>query len=468
MNDGMKQKIFRGGLFLALKQILSAALSLVSTLVVARILGPEKYGIVAISLGIFYFFKFIGRMGLHVYIVRQANITNHEVEQILSFYNTIGLLLCCIIWLTAPAFGWWTETQEVTVALRFLIPAIWFEMVGSAASSMLERNLDFSKVSLINAAAEISNYLLSVTLVVVYQSYLGAISGYLLQSLLFAILAHYFHPIKWRYRWHWKALSPAIKYGISYSLANWILNLKSLTIPLLVSRLAGVEAAGLANVSLRVVQKLLLLRQVIRNMSVSVMAKLVEDKTLVQQAISKAMLYQALLMGSVCAVFSGFASWVIPTLFGAEWLLSAQIFPLVGFSVVISALFDLHAALLYASNHNREVGYFNAVYIGCIWISCLILIPSLGIWGYAIAEVSALPSYYVIHRSLSKFYQAPNYWATFWTVLATIPPLFGGIWLSPLPNLALMLASYSTLFLMCTSVRKTMIKAAKNLIPGNA
>ncbi|MEM7591484.1 MAG: peptide deformylase [Cyanobacteria bacterium P01_A01_bin.83] len=51
----------------------------------------------------------------------------------------------------------------------------------------------------------------------------------------------------------------------------------------------------------------------------------------------------------------------------------------------------------------------------------------------------------------------PNYGPTFLTILATIPPLFGGLWLSPLPNLLLMLVSYGTLFAVSSSVRRALV-----------
>lgn len=458
----MRTKIIKGGVSLVLKQILSALLSLVSTLLIARILGPEKYGIVAISLGIFYFFTFIGRMGLNVYVIRQPNISKEEVEQILGFYNTVGASICLLLWLAAPVFGWWTGKTEVSLALRFLFPVVWLDMIGSCASSMLERELNFTKVSLVNALSEVANYMLSVTLVLIYKSYLAVILGYVLQYLVFALLAHYFSPIRWRYRWNSKTLTPALKYSFSYCSSNWILNLRSLTIPLLVSRLAGVEAAGIANVAFRVVEKLLLLRNVIRNMSISIMAKLMGDPNAVKRALDRGMLYQALLMGFICAAFSGFASWIIPTMFGDEWLLSAKIFPLIGLSVIIGALFDLHSALLYASGHNTEVGRFHIGYVASLWIGCLCLIPPFGIWGYGVGEIITLPSYYLIHRSLVKYYKSPNYWPVFWSILAAIPPLFGGIWLEPLPNLALMIASYGILFICCSTVRKTSIELSRN------
>lgn len=367
-----------------------------------------------------------------------------------------------MLWLATPIFGWWSGNDQVPIALKFLIPAVWLDMVGTTSQSMLERNLEFGKVSLIFALSEIANYILAISLVLIYESYLGVISGYILQFLLFTTLAYYCYPIKWSFRWNLKTLKPALKYGLTFCSSNWIQNLRSLTIPIFVSRLAGVEAVAIINVSLRVAQKLLLISAVIRNMSISVIAKILDNQEALNRIVSKGMLYQALLMGSVCAAFSGFSSWIIPSLFGDEWFLSAQIFPFVGLSLVANALFCLHQAALYASDHNGEVGRFNIANVSLLWMGCICFLPILGIWGYGVAELISLPSYYIIHQSFSKFYKPPKYWPTFWTVLATVPPLFGGIILDPLPNVLLMLICFGSLLIFVNSVRQALFDLSKS------
>lgn len=457
----MKNKIVRGGIGLTLRHVLSAFLSLLSTLVIARLLGPEKYGVVVTSLGIFYFLVFTGKMGLNIYIVREPNLSKEDVEQILVFYSIFGILLCAVLWLATPIFGWWSGNDQVPIALKFLIPAVWLNMVATTSQSMLERNLEFAKVSLIFALSEVANYILAISLVLIYESYLGVISGYVLQFLLFAILAYYCYPIKWSFHWNFKTLKPALKYGLTFSSSDWIQSLRSLAIPIFVSRLAGVEAVAILNISFRVAEKLLLISNVVRNMSISVIAKFLDNQESLKRLVSKGMLYQALLMGSICAGFSGFSSWIIPSLFGDEWFLSAQIFPLIGLSLVVNALFSLHQGALYASHQNGEVARFNIANVGLLWGGCLFFLPMLGVWGYGVAELISLPSHYLIHQSFCKFYKPPNYWPTFWTVLATIPPLLGGIILDPLPNVLLMLICYGSLLFFVKSVRQALFDLSK-------
>lgn len=450
----VKDKVIKGGVYLVFRQVLAAIFSLISTLVIARILGPESYGIVATSLGIFYFLKWAGRLGVHIYLVRKPDLSTEEIEQGLSFYNTVGITFCILLWCASPIFGWWTQQQEVTSVLRWLIPAIWFDMIAGLYIAMLERELRFDRVGLYDALAQIVNYSFSVPFVLFQKNYWGPVIGTILQFFVLACLSYSSYSIAWRWRWQRKTLKPILLYGLTYYSSNWIFTLKSLTVPLFVTRFAGVEAAGLISIAVRMVQQLSLLRVVVQRMSISVMAKVMEDANTTRRTISKGMTYQALLMSLICGTFSCFASWIVPLVFGEKWLPSSQIFPLIGLAATVSAIFDLHNATLYAAGKNYEVGRLNFAYVGLLWLSSWLMIPRFGYWGYGIAQIMALPSYYLIHLSLSKFCGCPSYWGAFWFILAAIPAIIGSIWLPIWSSFAILFLCYGTLILFNSKIRK--------------
>ncbi|MEM9117866.1 MAG: oligosaccharide flippase family protein [Cyanobacteria bacterium P01_F01_bin.56] len=451
---GLKSKVLAGGLYLTLRNIVAAVLSLVSVLVIARILGPRNYGIATVSIGIFYFLIWTCRLGLNTYLVRQPNLPANGPEQITTFYNTFGILLCFLLWVCAPVVGTWTGQVEVTQALRVLIPAIWLDMMGMVAIAMLERDLKFGPVGLIETVAQLGNYLVSITLVLLQWNYWGPVIGTVFQYALQLVLAYRFYPISWRWRWDWSFLQPALRYGLTYSGADWILHFRALRVPLLVSSLLGVEIAGIIGIANRFADQMSMLRFIVRRMSISVMAKLLESPEATRRAVSQGMAYQALLVGPLCAGFSCFAAWIIPLLFGPEWILSARIFPLIALGTLVSALFDLHASVLYAADHNREVAKVNFGYVGLLWLTGLILLPSAGLWGYGVSELLALPSFWLIHHSFRKFCGAPQYQEALWLVAAAVPPLLAGIWMTPIPAFSIFLLSYSFVFVVSAEVRK--------------
>lgn len=457
-------KVVKGGLYLTLRQILAAGLSMVSILVIARVLGPANYGIVTITFGFFFFFAFSGRLGLNTYLIRQPDLDEAIPSQVLAFYNTVGVGLCILLWVAAPLAGWWTKEPNVTLALRCIIPGIWLHAVSRAIIGMLERDIRFVEVGLIEFVSQMGNYLFAVPFVLVLNAqnnpymFLGPIIGTVLQFAIQTLLAQYLYPMKWSWRWRLEDIKPALHYGLMFSLSDSILNVRTLRVPVLVSSFLGVEAAGITSVAIRLVDQLALLRLVIRRMSISVIAKLLEDTDATRNAITKGMAYQALLIGPICAGFACIAAWIIPLMFGDAWLLSAEIFPLIALGALVSAIFDLHASTLYAAGHNREVAIANLWYVGSLWLGCAALLPVMGLWGYGVSELLALPSFWVIHRSFSKFYGQPDYRPALLLILAAIPPLLLGPILSinvnPMLGFIVFLVSYGVFLAGSSTVRQ--------------
>ena len=452
--SALKIKILQGGLYLTVRQLLGSALSLVSVLVIARVLGPERYGVVAVASGILYFTFSTGKLGLEVYLIRQPDLPEDGSEQILAFYNTVGAAFCVLLWLAVPVFGLWTGQSVVAEVLRWLVPVVWLEMVSSASISMMERELRFAEVGLIETLAQIANYMLAVPLVLLNWGYWGPIAGLGLQFTLLAIIGYYCYPISWRWRWRWQFIRSALRCSLAYSGSNFIATLKGLTLPLFVSRLAGLEAVGIISIAIRFVDQLGMLRLVVYRLSISVLAKLIGNPDSTRHAISRGIIYQGLLVGPLFAVFSCCAAWVIPLAFGKDWLPSIHVFTFIAFATLINTVFNLHFSALYAAGHNRDVAKFNLWYVGVFWLACWVLLPVLGSWGFAVAEIVALPSYILIHRSLLQLCGVPDYWDGFWVVAATTPALLAGPWLPSAVGLGVLIISYGLLFLLRKSVRR--------------
>lgn len=454
----LKTKVLQGGLYLTLRQLLAAGISLVSVLVIARALGPESYGIVAIASSILYFTIWTGKLGLEVYLIRQPDLSEDGPEQVLAFFNTVGVAICVLLWLAVPILGLWTGQSVVSQVLRWLVPVVWVEMLGSVSIAMLERELRFAQVGLIETLAQASNCLLAVPLVLLNWGYWGPIAGLALQFTIYSLVARYFYPIPWGWRWRWSFIRSALRYGLAYSASSWILCLKNLTLPLFVTRLAGLEAAGIISIAIRFVDQLGMLRIVVSRLSISALAKLNGKPDMIRHAISRGIVYQGLLVGPLCAVFSCCAALVIPMMFGPDWLPSTQVFPFIAFATLVNTVFNLHSSALYVAGHNREVAQFHIWYVGLFWLACWLLIPVLGLWGYAAAEIVALLSYVSIHSSLVKLCGVPNYADGFWLIVATAPALLLGPWLPPVLGFGTLAFGYGLLLLLRPSVRRVPVE----------
>ncbi|MEL6815644.1 MAG: oligosaccharide flippase family protein, partial [Cyanobacteria bacterium J06598_3] len=412
--------------------------------------GPDNYGILVNALGIFYFITWTGKLGLHVYLIQQKELPKDAPEQVLAFFNVLSLGFALVLFGLAPLI--WTQEPAVAALVQWLPLPIATELAASVSIAMLERKLAFGEVGFIEICAQLANYLVALPLVLTGASYWGPIVGLCVRGLVMLALAQYCYRVALRFRWRWSFLKPALRYGLTFSLSHWVMSLRALTIPVVVTPIAGFEAAGLVSIAIRLAEQLSTLRMVIRRMSISVMAKLTDNAAAVRQTVTRGMAYQALLIGSVCSAFACLDSWVVPLFFGDDWIQSTHIFPLVALSAMVRAMFDLHAGALYALDRNAEVTKSYVVYIVLLWAGCAVLLPEFGLWGYGIAELVTVFSNVLLHRSLTKIYGSPDYVAALWLTLAAMLPIVASL-VSPVVGIASFVLGYGLVLALVPVVR---------------
>ncbi|MFW5733983.1 MAG: oligosaccharide flippase family protein, partial [Oceanidesulfovibrio sp.] len=313
-------KVKKGGKVLALRQFLYMGLSFANIMVIARILGPVNYGIASITLNYFFFILWFSGLSMGDYMIKQETLEDDVVRTLASFQIIFGSFIVLLLLFMAPVLAWASEQPEITPLLRCIAFALLFEMMAGFSNSLLRRDLEFAYVGGIEMLAQFCVYATSLTLVLTGASYWAPIIGVLVGSIVKMALAYRKAPFPLRLNVKKEHLLPALKFGVTLSGASALSNLKLLLVPLGVTPILGIEAAGIVNLTVRLTQQLSLLRQVTRFMSLGVLSKFASDKERLVRVASKGMAYQALMIGPALALFAVFSTWLVPLVFGQEWL----------------------------------------------------------------------------------------------------------------------------------------------------
>lgn len=121
----------------------SQLLSWVSTIVVARLLSPEDYGLVAMA-GVFLgFIGVLNEFGLGTAVVALRHLTDEQIAQIHSLaclFGVSGFLLSCVV---AIPTGQFFDAPEVPLIMITMGTGFVFLSMRSVPSALLERDLRF-------------------------------------------------------------------------------------------------------------------------------------------------------------------------------------------------------------------------------------------------------------------------------------------------------------------------------------
>src|SRR5439155_3764686 len=120
------------------------------------------------------------------------------------------------------------------------------------------------------------------------------------------------------------------------------------------------------------------------------------------RAVAEGTRLQLLAVGPFLVAFGWVAPTAIPALFGPAWAPAAIVYPFIALSYMANAMFSLHSSALYVLQRNWAVTVFHLLHIALFAGTALVLVPKIGVIGYGLAEVAALPAYTIVHRAVQR------------------------------------------------------------------
>ena len=162
LKANLGQRAVRGGMVLVGAQGAQFLLSTASTIVLARLLSPEDFGLVAMVLPFIGLLGFLRDSGLHMATIQQETIDHKQVSTLFWFNLALGFLLMVLLVALSPAISWFFGRQELLwLTLAYAVNML----VGGASiqhSALLNRQMAFGKLTAIAVASQVVGLLVGV------------------------------------------------------------------------------------------------------------------------------------------------------------------------------------------------------------------------------------------------------------------------------------------------------------------
>ena len=147
----LKTRIAKSTLWYTATRIWVQAVSWGVTIVLARILSPQDYGLFALSLAFLSFLELFQELGLGVAIIRHQELTNQQLNAIFWIIFLTSTLIVAFVFFSADLMSWFYGDARLVWILRALSLIFLITSVGSVPYSLLTKNIDFRHRSLAEA-----------------------------------------------------------------------------------------------------------------------------------------------------------------------------------------------------------------------------------------------------------------------------------------------------------------------------
>ena len=229
-----------GGTFLRI------LLQIVSQIIMARLLGPEQFGLFATALVVLFFINLIADTGLSYGIVQQPTVTDGNIRFIFTWQMVISTLISIAMFWGAPFVAMAFGDARLTPLVELLSIASIINAAGSVSGALLRRRLDFQTLNIASVVSyAIAFFGVGIPMAIAGFNVLALITAFLLQG--FIQTAMYYrrvhHPVRLLF---WDKDAPGIlSFGANVFGTNIVNFVMSSLDRAIVSATLGVTSAGL-------------------------------------------------------------------------------------------------------------------------------------------------------------------------------------------------------------------------------
>ncbi|OQW76917.1 MAG: hypothetical protein BVN35_05690 [Proteobacteria bacterium ST_bin11] len=342
--------------------------------IMARLLEPSDFGLVAIANVSLRFFGYFAQMGTAPAIIQKPKLEQGDIAAALSVSLGISILFFLILQFTAPLMEAFFKMPELGLVIQVL--SINFIIGGLSAVSvgLMRRNTAFRAISIIDVVSYVFGYGV-IGLAAAYNGLevWALVAAFMTQSTLTAVLSYAVTRHSFSFRHSREQRRHFFSYGGRYSIIGFTEFLASNLDALIVGKLLGTVPAGYYNralllANLPVQQPANILTKALFPIMSSVSDQ--HDKQIISLQLS------TLFVGSYAfAVSAGIyfaASDIVKVLLGSKWLDAVPILEILTWSV--GPLYISHVAGVTLDSMNKLRIKLH------IQLSMLFLLVALMLW----------------------------------------------------------------------------------------
>jgi lipopolysaccharide exporter len=159
-NDELSASAERAVKWSVLTTMARFGLQLGSQIALARLLGPDVYGVYGIGMTVLTFVAFLSGASFSWNLMLLPNLTDEDIRLSFTWQMIAGVACAIAMWFAAPLVARFFGDARVTGMVHLLAIASALTAASATATCLLQRELDFRSIGLIQIGSYAAGYLL--------------------------------------------------------------------------------------------------------------------------------------------------------------------------------------------------------------------------------------------------------------------------------------------------------------------
>lgn len=177
--------------FLLLIQLLQRGLGIISTLILARILAPEQFGIIALVAIALQFFDILADAGNQHYIIQKAEISDTDLNTAWTLEILIKSSMMLLVIVSAPLLAHYFNEPELTLALWISSLVLPLKALRNPILMLQAKQLNYRPIFKLNLWQKILSFVAVISIAMIWQNFWAIVAGNLVAALIYTLGSYY-------------------------------------------------------------------------------------------------------------------------------------------------------------------------------------------------------------------------------------------------------------------------------------
>ncbi|MDI1309667.1 MAG: lipopolysaccharide biosynthesis protein [Methylotenera sp.] len=242
----MKDKLAKGVAWLGAAKVIVNLLALGSTLILARLLTPEDFGLFSLALTMLTIISALTELSMANALIHHKSPTDIHFNTAWTLNLSRALIIGIIFSISAPIMAQIYHEPRLTSIMLFLAVSIVMSGLNNPKMVLLTRDLVFWQEFALTVSQKFAGFIVGVAIALIYKSYWALVGGMIASQFVGIVISYIIIPFKPKFSFaHSKELwsfSIWLTFGQIVNTLNWKLD------HLLIGSYLGVKSLGFYSV----------------------------------------------------------------------------------------------------------------------------------------------------------------------------------------------------------------------------
>ena len=397
-----RQVATRGAVWVFLGTVLNLLVRLGSMSVLARLLTPADYGVVAAAMALFAFVALVGEAGFRPALVQRTDIEQRHIS--VAFTATVagGLLLWAAAYFAGRPVEAFFRIDGLAEVIQVLGVALFIQCIAVAPRAILAREMKFRTLAAMETVSYVAGYaLVSIACGLAGLRYWSLVAGQIAQLAVMCAIALFLCRRRLGLNFDIRTFVDLTRTSIAYSVTA-LVNLIALQgDSLLVGRLMGSHALGLYGRAYQLMTlPVTLLNQVLDYVLFPSLSRIQHDRDRMGESLHRSSSLSALVGLPAGAVLAILSPEVVAVLFGDQWGEVAPVLQILSWGMFFRIGYKFSWIILASTGRSVQTAVTQTLYMATVLIG-VAAGTRFGLQGVAWAVLFALAVVHVATLALA-------------------------------------------------------------------